>query len=54
MSRDASLLRSCLFMSLAFTCYEVEVTWLNEMAEALKNVCSAINAVLLAAQNALG
>jgi len=46
-SRDASILRSCMFFCLFFPCYRVKVTWLDEIAEGLRNLIQAINSVVL-------
>lgn len=46
-ARDASLLRSIMLFSLTFSSFEVEVTWLDEIAEGLKHTTSAINSALL-------
>ena len=46
-SRDASILRSSMLFSLFFASFEVDVTWLDEIAEGLKNVLAAVNATLL-------
>ena len=46
-SRDASILRSSMFFSLFFTSFDVEVTWLDEIAEGLKHVLTALNSTLL-------
>ena len=46
-SRDASILRSSMLFSLFFASFEVDVTWLDEIAEGLKHVLTAVNATLL-------
>ena len=46
-ARDASLLRSIMLFSLTFCSFEVEVIWLDEIAEGLKHTTSAINSALL-------
>ena len=46
-SRDASIFRSSLFFSLFFASYQVDVTWLDEIAEALKHTTSAVNNAIL-------
>ena len=46
-SRDASLLRSIMFFSLSFSCINVDITWLDEIAEGLKHVIFAVNGALL-------
>jgi len=46
-SRDASLLRSIMFFSLTFCSFQVEVTWVDEISEGLKQATSAINSTLL-------
>lgn len=46
-ARDASLLKTCMMFSLFFTTYNVDVTWLDEIAEGLKNATNAINQALL-------
>ena len=46
-SRESSILRSSMLFSLFFTSFEVDVTWLDEIAEGLKQVLTAINAAVL-------
>lgn len=36
-----------MFFSLFFTCYNVDVTWLDEIAEGLKNLTRSLNGVIL-------
>lgn len=46
-SRDASMLRTASLFCLAFVSIDVDVTWLDEIAEGLKLVLTAINSALL-------
>jgi len=46
-SREASMLRSALLFNLTFCCLDVDITWLDEIAEGLKSVTSAVNGALL-------
>ena len=46
-SRDTSILRSSMMLSLFFTTFESDVTWLDEIAEGLKHVMTAINTTIL-------
>ena len=36
-----------MFFSLFFTCYNVDVPWLDEIAEGLKNLTRSLNGVIL-------
>ena len=51
MTKDNSLLSSVVLFSLSFICFEADVTWLDEIAEGLKNVMSAINKTILKFMN---
>lgn len=42
-SRDSSILRTSMLFSLFFTSFEVDVTWLDEIAEGLKHILTAVN-----------
>ena len=46
-ARDAALLRSIIFFSITFCSYDVEIMWLDEIAEGLKHATQAINSALL-------
>jgi hypothetical protein len=50
-SRDAAILRSIMLFCLFFTSFEVDVTWLDEIAEGLKHATTAINNALLSVQS---
>jgi len=41
------MLRSALLFNLTFCCLDVDITWLDEIAEGLKSVTSAVNGALL-------
>ena len=41
------MLRSALLFNLTFCCLDVDITWLDEIAEGLKNVTSAVNGAIL-------
>lgn len=45
-SRDASILRSSMLFCLTFASFEVDVTWLDEIAEGLKHITTAINSAI--------
>ena len=46
-SRDTSILRTSMFFSLFFASFEVEVTWLDEIAEGLKHMTTSLNNAIL-------
>ena len=50
-SRDASILCSCMLFCLFFTSYKVDVKWLSEIAEGLKNVTTSLNKVVLSVKS---
>ena len=50
-SRSASLLKSSLFYAMTFISYDVDITWLDEIAEGLRHLTTAINSAILSFLN---
>jgi hypothetical protein len=49
--RDNSLLSSVTLFALAFSSFEVEITWLDEISEGLKHIMIAINKIIVGLHN---
>jgi hypothetical protein len=49
--RDNSLLSSVTLFALAFSSFEVEITWLDEISEGLKHIMNAINKIIVGLHN---
>jgi hypothetical protein len=49
--RDNSLLSSVTLFALAFSSYEVDITWLDEISEGLKHIMIAINKIIVGLHN---
>ena len=46
-SRDNSLLSTVTLFALSFSSFEVDITWLDEISEGLKNVMIATNKIVV-------
>jgi hypothetical protein len=46
-SNESSILRSTILFSLFFSSFEVDVTWLDEIAEGLKHTTTSLNNAIL-------
>lgn len=51
LSKDKTVLSSVFFMTISFACYDADVTWLDEIAEGIKNVMRSINQVIVIIQS---
>jgi hypothetical protein len=49
--RDNSLLSSVTLFALAFSSFEVDITWLDEISEGLKHIMIAINKIIVGLHN---
>jgi hypothetical protein len=49
--RDNSLLSSVTLFALAFSSFEVDITWLDEITEGLKHIMNAINKIIVGLHN---
>ena len=49
-SRDNSIMQSVNFMTISFSSFHSDVTWLDEIAEGVKNVMRSLNTVIIRLQ----